>query len=137
MKLNLDTIRTLLLYLEENLAVSENGFEGIDYTQISEDTKISIPETINTLKVLDEAGFIQTIGNYGDDSIDELCVFRITYDGYQFIDSIRPVPRWKKVLKILAIIGSSSLNLVSPIASQLIASELSEVFENFSKNSRS
>ncbi|MCI6637390.1 MAG: DUF2513 domain-containing protein [Lachnospiraceae bacterium] len=137
MKLNLDTIRTLLLYLEENLAVSENGFEEIDYTQISEDTKISIPETINTLKVLDEAGFIQTIGNYGDDSIDELCVFRITYDGYQFIDSIRPVPRWKKVLKILAIIGSSSLNLVSPIASQLIASELSEVFENFSKNSRS
>ncbi|MGO5337610.1 DUF2513 domain-containing protein [Bilifractor sp. LCP19S3_H10] len=137
MKLNLDTIRTLLLYLEENLAVSENGFEEIDYTQISEDTKISIPETINTLKVLDEAGFIQTIGNYGDDSIDELCVFRITYDGYQFIDSIRPVPRWKKVLKILAIIGSSSLNLVSPIASQLIASELSEVFESFSKNSRS
>lgn len=137
MKLNLDTIRTLLLYLEENLAVSENRFEEIDYTQISEDTKISIPETINTLKVLDEAGFIQTIGNYGDDSIDELCVFRITYDGYQFIDSIRPVPRWKKVLKILAIIGSSSLNLVSPIASQLIASELSEVFENFSKNSRS
>lgn len=137
MKLNLDMIRTLLLYLEENLAVSENGFEEIDYTQISEDTKVSIPETINTLKVLDEAGFIQTIGNYGDDSIDELCVFRITYDGYQFIDSIRPVPRWKKVLKILAIIGSSSLNLVSPIASQLIASELSEVFENFSKNSRS
>lgn len=137
MKLNLDTIRTLLLYLEENLTVSEDGFEEIDYTQISEDTKISIPETINTLKVLDEAGFIQTIGNYGDDSIDELCVFRITYDGYQFIDSIRPVPRWKKVLKILAIIGSSSLNLVSPIASQLIASELSEVFENFSKNSRS
>lgn len=96
MKLNLDTIRTLLLYLEKNLTVSEDGFEEIDYTQISEDTKTSIPETINTLVVLDEAGFIQTISNYGDDSIDELCVFRITYDGYQFLESVRPEPIFKK-----------------------------------------
>lgn len=134
MKLNLDTIRTLLLYLEENLIVSENGFEEIDYTQISEDTNIAIPETINTLKVLDEAGFIQTIGNYGDNSIDELSVFRITYDGYQFIDSIRPMPRWKKILKVIAIVGSSSLNVVSPIASQLLSSEISEAIGRLSKN---
>lgn len=134
MKLNLDTIRTLLLYLEENLTVSEDGFEEIDYTQISEDTNIAIPETINTLKVLDEAGFIQTIGNYGDNSIDELSVFRITYDGYQFIDSIRPMPRWKKILKVIAIVGSSSLNVVSPIASQLLSSEISEAIGRLSKN---
>lgn len=134
MKLNLDTIRTLLLYLEENLIVSENGFEEIDYTQISEDTNIAIPETINTLKVLDEAGFIQTIGNYGDNSIDELSVFRITYDGYQFIDSIRPMPRWKKILKVIAIVGSSLLNVVSPIASQLLSSEISEAIGILSKN---
>lgn len=134
MKLNLDTIRTLLLYLEENLTVSEDGFEEIDYTQISEDTNIAIPETINTLKVLDEAGFIQTIGNYGDNSIDELSVFRITYDGYQFIDSIRSMPRWKKILKVIAIVGSSSLNVVSPIASQLLSSEISEAIGRLSKN---
>ncbi|MST81164.1 DUF2513 domain-containing protein [Bilifractor porci] len=134
MKLNLDTIRTLLLYLEENLTVSEDGFDEIDYTQISEDTNIAIPETINTLKVLDEAGFIQTIGNYGDNSIDELSVFRITYDGYQFIDSIRPMPRWKKILKVIAIVGSSSLNVVSPIASQLLSSEISEAIGRLSKN---
>lgn len=134
MKLNLNTIRTLLLYLEENLTVSEDGFEEIDYTQISEDTNIAIPETINTLKVLDEAGFIQTIGNYGDNSIDELSVFRITYDGYQFIDSIRPMPRWKKILKVIAIVGSSSLNVVSPIASQLLSSEISEAIGRLSKN---
>ena len=134
MKLNLYTIRTLLLYLEENLTVSEDGFEEIDYTQISEDTNIAIPETINTLKVLDEAGFIQTIGNYGDNSIDELSVFRITYDGYQFIDSIRPMPRWKKILKVIAIVGSSSLNVVSPIASQLLSSEISEAIGRLSKN---
>lgn len=113
MKLNLDTIRTLLLYLEKNLTVSEDGFEEIDYTQISEDTKTSIPETINTLVVLDEAGFIQTISNYGDDSIDELCVFRITYDGYQFLESVRPEPIFKKVLNLSKTIGMTNLPLIA------------------------
>ena len=113
MKLNLDTIRTLLLYLEENLTVSEDGFEEIDYTQISEDTKISISETINTLVVLDEAGFIQTNYGYGNDSFDELSVFRITYDGYQFLESVRPEPIFKKVLNFSKTIGMTNLPLIA------------------------
>lgn len=113
MKLNLDTIRTLLLYLEENLIVSENGFEEIDYTQISEDTNIAIPETINTLVVLDEAGFIQTNYEYGNDSFDELSVSRITYDGYQFLESVRPEPIFKKVLNLSKTIGMTNLPLIA------------------------
>lgn len=113
MKLNLDTIRTLLLYLEENLTVSEDGFEEIDYTQISEDTKVSISETINTLVVLDEAGFIQTNYVYGNDSFDELSVSRITYDGYQFLESIRPEPIFKKVLNLSKTIGMTNLPLIA------------------------
>lgn len=113
MKLNLDTIRTLLLYLEENLTVSEDGFEEINYTQISEDTKISISETINTLVVLDEAGFIQTNYGYGNDSFDELSVSRITYDGYQFLESVRPEPIFKKVLNLSKTIGMTNLPLIA------------------------
>lgn len=113
MKLNLDTIRTLLLYLEENLTVSEDGFEEIDYTQISEDTNIAIPETINTLVVLDEAGFIQTNYEYGNDSFDELSVSRITYDGYQFLESVRPEPIFKKVLNLSKTIGMTNLPLIA------------------------
>ncbi len=113
MKLNLNTIRTLLLYLEENLTVSEDGFEEIDYTQISEDTNIAIPETINTLVVLDEAGFIQTNYEYGNDSFDELSVSRITYDGYQFLESVRPEPIFKKVLNLSKTIGMTNLPLIA------------------------
>lgn len=113
MKLNLDTIRTLLLYLEEKLTVSEDGFEEINYTQISEDTQISISETINTLVVLDEAGFIQTNYEYGNDSFDELSVSRITYDGYQFLESVRPEPIFKKVLNLSKTIGMTNLPLIA------------------------
>lgn len=125
MKLNLETIRSLLLYLESNLTVSEDeGFESIDYRQISSDTGISAPEVINTLFVLGEAHFITISADSGDDCFDELLVNRITYDGYQFLDAVRPKTIWQKLLKAGAIVGSYSLSVMNPVASQLLSAEL-------------
>ncbi|MSS15568.1 DUF2513 domain-containing protein [Porcincola intestinalis] len=125
MKLNLETIRSLLLYLESNLTVSEDeGFESIDYRQISSDTGISAPEVINTLFVLDEAHFITISADSGDDSFNELLVNRITYDGYQFLETIRPEPVFKKIQRASSVVGSASIPALIETSVKIISSLL-------------
>lgn len=81
----------------------------------------SIEEIANTLLVLDDAGFIVCYRNDGDDAIVALDVYRITYTGYQFLESVRSDTVWKKVQKISGNVGSFSLNVISQIATSVLA----------------
>ena len=118
MKLNIDCIREILFYLEENLSISDTlEFLSIDLQEISSAlTSYSTNELVNTLIVLDEADYIKIDIFYADDHIDFLSVSRITFTGYQFIENIRSDTIWKKVKTIGTNVGSFSLNTVSQIA---------------------
>lgn len=121
---NLDCARDVLFLLEEKLTISpdlEIGFLSLQdiATHLN---KYEINEIANTLIVLNEADFIHADILYASDCIDELLVSRITYDGYQFIESIRPETVWQKVKTVGSTVGSFSTNAISQIAVSVITS---------------
>ncbi len=124
MKYNLDCVRDILFLLENaqtlspELEICEVHLEEIA-SQL-DDYKLN--EIANTLIILDEAGFIIANTFYADNCINTILVSRITYDGYQFLESIRPETVWHKVKSIGDKIGSFSMDAVSQIAVSVITS---------------
>lgn len=121
MKLNPECIRDIMFYLEENLTMnSDLEINEISVFDLPEKLNYSIEEIANTLLILDDANFIVCYRNNGDDAIVALDIYRITYTGYQFLESIRPDSVWKKVQTISGNIGSFSLNVISQIATSVL-----------------
>lgn len=121
MKLNPECIRDIMFYLEENLTMnSDLEINEISIFDLPEKLNYSIEEIANTLLVLDDANFIVCYRNNGEDAIVALDIYRITYTGYQFLESIRPDSVWKKVQTISGNIGSFSLNVISQIATSVL-----------------
>lgn len=121
MKLNPECIRDIMFYLEENLTMnSDLEINEISVFDLPEKLNYSIEEIANTLLVLDDANFIVCYRNNGDDAIAALDIYRITYTGYQFLESIRPDSVWKKVQTVSGNIGSFSLNVISQIATSVL-----------------
>ena len=52
----------------------------------------------------------------------DLDVYRITYDGYQFIETIRPEPVWAKVKSTGKHIGSFSIDVITRVATTVLTS---------------
>ena len=127
MKLNPDCIRAVLFYLEENLSISSDlEIKEISVFDLDKNLEYPINELANTLLVLDDAGFIVAARDNGSDCINELDVCRITYDGYQFIETIRPEPAWKKVKSVCGKIGSFSTNVIVQVASNVLTELIKE-----------
>lgn len=123
MKLNPDCMRDILFYLEEHLSISEElEFEEISMYDLAQHLDYPIQEIANTLVILDEAGYIISVRNDNDDRIADLDVYRITYDGYQFIETIRPEPVWEKVKSTGKHIGSFSIDVITRVATTVLTS---------------
>ena len=123
MKLNPDCMRDILFYLEEHLSISEElEFEEISMYALAQHLDYPIQELANTLVILTEAGYIISIRNDNDDRIADLDVYRITYDGYQFIETIRPEPVWEKVKSTGKHIGSFSIDVITRVATTVLTS---------------
>ena len=121
MKLNPECIRSIMLYLEENLTINPNlKINEISIFDLHGKIKFPIEEITNTLLVLDDAGFIVCYWDEGDGAITALDVYRITYAGYQFLESVRPDTVWEKVQKVSENVGSFSLNVISQIATSVL-----------------
>lgn len=123
MKLNPDCMRDILFYLEEYLSISEElEFEEISMYDLAQHLDYPIQEIANTLVILDETGYIISVRNDNDDRIADLDVYRITYDGYQFIETIRPEPVWEKVKSTGKHIGSFSIDVITRVATTVLTS---------------
>ena len=99
MKINHDCIRDLLLYLEENLILTPNlEFCSISLQELINSGQLNYPkeDIAHSAILLDEAGYIDISVLYADNYISSLDIHRITYDGYNFLDSIRPQTVWDK-----------------------------------------
>lgn len=120
MKLNPNCMRDILFYLEEHLDISpELEYSEIDSYDLKNHLEYSIQEITNTLIVLRDAGFIKLAT---DGTLRQMCVYLITYDGYQFIETIRPESVWKKVLSVTGQIGCFSIDIISNVATNVLSS---------------
>ncbi len=121
MKLTPDCLRDTLLVLEEWLILNEElEFRFLDLEELCKTSALlrySKQEIAYTLVLLEEAGFIKALINHASDCVDDLSVMRLTFQGHQFLDSIRPLPLWKKILSVSEKTGLTSVTALAEISS--------------------
>lgn len=104
MKLNYDCIRDLLLCLEENLELSENVIRNeIECKYVTLNTVCSLmpdyskSDIVYTALKLNEAEFITAEIDDNNSSVHAIRFESITYNGHQYLDSIRNSKIWEEV----------------------------------------
>lgn len=122
MKLNHDCIRDLLLYIEENSSYSNKI--DLNHTTLKNYTK---EELLYTADKLIEANYLDCIrANMFDTNLPNIKVKSITYEGHKFLDNIRDNKVWANTKSILSKFTSTSIGIVSDIASQVISNIISK-----------
>lgn len=116
MKLNPDCIRDILLHLE-TLSFGERIYPNQLYEVL---TNYSHDEINYSILKMHEAGFINAII---DDRLDEsigIEIIDITYNGHQFLDNVRSNKVWSVTKKVATDIGSTSVQAITQIATNVI-----------------
>lgn len=121
MKLNPDCIRDILLYLEENLTIETKSgtFKDIDLRDlnnvfISQYSEEDIWYTVYNLK---EIRFIEgKFGNAGEHQMMWSNITNITWNGHQFLNTIRPKTVWDATKQGASKLGLMSIHALSTIA---------------------
>lgn len=118
MKLNTECLRDLLLYLEENLSATNpvivNNLTLNNYSQ---------EDLIYTADKLREAGFLNCTKK-SFDNMPFIMIHSITYQGHQFLDSIRDKNIWTETKAKASKIASVSLPILQEVASTIIKVKL-------------
>ena len=110
MKLNHDSVRELLLDLEENLDL-------LDQVKLNQEN--SPEDKLYAAIKLIEAGYLDgTVQQFiGEDF--EIWINSITWEGHQFLDNIRPKTSWETSKTTAAKIGGASIKILSDIAAKV------------------
>ena len=119
MKLNHNCIRAILLHSEEHLMFDEDlDWQPLDLADYCDAIpKYSRQEIAYTLYLLDEADYIDAHVIEADGGIYDIRVYRLTYSGHEFIDTIRSNTIWNKVASAISTIGSASLPILQELGS--------------------
>lgn len=139
MRIDHDCIRDLLLYLEDRTGIFKDTFIEHDnkfkYIEVSthdiyEDEILSgkyQPDAIvYTLLKLQEAGMIETdLVEMGDGSFYGFRITDITWQGHEFLGTIRDDTTWNRTKQKAAKLGVSSVKGLSSLAWQLFIATIS------------
>lgn len=119
MKLDHNCIRAILLYSEEHIGLDENlGWQPLNLEDYCDALpKYSRQEIAYTLCLLDEAGYVDTHIIDADGGICDINVYRLTYSGHEFIDTIRSNKIWNRIASAISTIGSASLPIIQELGS--------------------
>ena len=117
MKLIHDCVRDVMLYIEDNLKLDCI----LDISEIQNNlTSYSIEDITYTCEKLDEAGYLETKRYITGDAI----ILKMTYNGHQFLDTIRDDGIWKETKSKISKLASVSLPVIQQVAAQLISFKL-------------
>ena len=115
MKLNFDTVRTVLLEIEEKT--------DLDNSLIYEKSKTE-PEIFYTLLKLNEAELINSIEVNTWIGVVQIDVKSLTYEGHKFLDTIRDPKVLRQTKEKLKTFSSVSFEIFSKVASQIMLNQL-------------
>ncbi len=108
MKRDLELIRNIMMYLEQNLEYEERIGDYEVWKEFQSEEN-SVEKVCYHLKLIQEIRWINTVGLRGSKTFD---IIGITNDGHDFLDSLRDVKIWEKVKHKLAEIGGYTLSIV-------------------------
>lgn len=111
MKLNFDTVRTVLLEIEEKT--------DLDNSLIYEKSSTN-PDIFYTLLKLDEAQLINSTDVKTWIGVIQIEVKSLTYEGHKFLDTIRDPKVVKLTKDKVKNFSSVSIDIFSKVASQII-----------------
>lgn len=115
MKLDFDTVRTVLLEIEEKT--------DLDNSLIYEKSKTE-PEIFYTLLKLNEAELINSVEVNTWIGVVQIDVKSITYEGHKFLDTIRDPKVLRQTKEKLKTFSSVSFEIFSKVASQIMLNQL-------------
>lgn len=119
MKLNIDCVRDILIYLEENLSYNSE----IDACDI-ELEKYDSNEILYCISLLYDAGYIKAITAHTF-TRPVYIIQSLTFQGHDLLDKIRDKSTWMKIKsKISNITSSISLSLLNSVATTIITDML-------------
>lgn len=114
MKLNHDSVRSLLLFVEEketNSSRTEN-----ELLEFAKQREISKEELIYIIQRLKEAGFINASIQYASNKVYWFSISSITWDGHEYLDNIRDPKIWKNTKTVTSKLASVSLSIMGEVA---------------------
>ena len=122
MKLNYDCLREVLLCIEKNLQWDDDlnyNFINLD-SFVKEMKDFSKPEIAYTLKMGIEADLIDSTIQDCDTCILDIHCYGLTYEGHQFLDTVRENKIWAKTKKILSSVNGASLSVIASVATNCL-----------------
>ena len=137
MKLNLDCVRDILLFLEKqnNVNLSEDGeiswvpvriedlFEGLN--------KYNRREVFYAVHNMEQAGLLDCSTEYADDSLDYCFINYITFEGHEFLEGVRGNKRWASVKKVAEKVGVFSFQVLASIAQSMAKAGINAVLSGY------
>lgn len=115
MKLNFDTVRTVLLEIEEKT--------DLDHSLLYEKSRTD-PDVFYTLLKLNEAQLINSIETNTWIGVLQIEVKSLTYEGHKFLDTIRDPKVLRQTKERLKSFSSVSIEIFSKVASQIMLNQL-------------
>lgn len=123
MKLNPDCIRDVLLCLEENLKITEEqNFSQMTLVQLKEKlSNYSDDDIFYSVYNLHQIHFIEGNIKNASNKVMYFCEIKnITWDGHQFLNTIRPITVWEATKKGASKLGIMSMNALATISSKIV-----------------
>ena len=119
MKLNQECVRDLLIYLEDNL-----GYHKRLYVCDIKLKDYSSNELLYTAEKLKEANFLNCFGGIYSKCNLPLSVDSITYQGHQFLDTIRDENVWSNAKSKIKAVASVTLPILQDLCTSYLRSKL-------------
>lgn len=125
MKRNIDTIRNIMIYLEENLKPGSGGIQSTQIPLYDEKDDASFQEFSEHIKLLIDQGFIEAASTHIK-GFTIHNISRITSNGHDFLDAVRKDSTWEYTKSKALEIGGSTLSLMIEIAKDYLAEQLKQ-----------
>ena len=122
MKLNYDCLRKILLIIETEL----NWDDDLQYSYVNllilcnNLTDFSKAEIAYASKMAIEADLIDANIIDCDSCILDIHYYGLTYEGHQFLDTVRENKVWRKTKDIIGSAGGASLSIIKSIATEYL-----------------
>ena len=120
MKRGNDLLRNILLTIEACPDVPPKMLRIESFLDFCDD-----PAIISLhIELLQEAGLIEAERIQRNDAIKGWDIRRLTFDGYEYLDTIRSPKVWRNVKERLEVVGGATLEIVKDLATDEIRKAL-------------
>ena len=120
MKLNYNCIRDILFYVENNTTFEKNAINIENLTEYFKD-KYEVDTIYYHIQKIAQTNLVDSV-TWSDDEPED--IFSLSWEGHQYLDSIRDDSIWESVSEKIKPLKSVPLQMIVPIATEFIKQKL-------------